>query len=91
MVEGQPTEAEKKLEDESQLYKFFKTAVKTKAGDLHLKVGQPPKLRLYGQLKNTTGEVMTAQILKQMVFEIPSPAQKEIFLKGIKSTTSGIL
>lgn len=81
MVEGQPIKAEEKLEDEPQLYKFFRAAVKTRASDLHLKMGQPPKLRLYGQLKNTTGEVMTAEMIEQMVFEILSPAQKELFLK----------
>jgi twitching motility protein PilT len=81
MVEDQPIKAEKKLEDEPRLYKFFRAAVKTQASDLHLKVGQPPKLRLYGQLKNTTGEIMTAEMIEQMVFEILSPAQKELFLK----------
>jgi twitching motility protein PilT len=81
VVEDQPIKAEGKLEDEPQLYKFFRAAVKTHASDLHLKVGQPPKLRLYGQLKNTTGEVMTAEMIEQMVFEILSPAQKELFLK----------
>jgi twitching motility protein PilT len=81
VVEGQPIKAEEKLEGEPQLYKFFRAAVKTRASDLHLKVGQPPKLRLFGQLKNTTGEVMTAEMIEQMVFEILSPAQKELFLK----------
>jgi twitching motility protein PilT len=81
MVEDQPIEAEKKLEDEPQLYRFFRAAVKTQASDLHLKVGQPPKLRLSGQLKNTTGEIMTAEMIEQMVFEILSPTQKGLFLK----------
>jgi twitching motility protein PilT len=81
VVEDQPIKAEGKLEDEPQLYKFFRAAVKTRASDLHLKVGQPPKLRLYGQLKNTTGEVMTAEMIEQMVFEILNPAQKALFLK----------
>jgi len=81
VVEDQPIKAEEKLEDEPQLYKFFRAAVKTRASDLHLKVGQPPKLRLYGQLKDTTGGIMTAEMIEQMVFEILSPAQKGLFLK----------
>ena len=81
MVEDQSIEAEKKHEDEPQLYRFFRAAVKTRASDLHLKVGQPPKLRLSGQLKNTTGEIMTAEMIEQMVFEILSPTQKGLFLK----------
>jgi len=66
---------------EPKLHKFFRAAMKTQANDLHLKVGQPPKLRLYGQLKNTTGEALTAEQMEEMVFEILSPAQKEFFLQ----------
>jgi len=66
---------------EPGLNRLFRVAVKTRASDLHLKVGQPPKLRLYGQLKNTTGEAMTAERIEQLVFEILSPAQKEFFLE----------
>jgi twitching motility protein PilT len=60
--------------------KFFRAAIKTKASDLHLKVGQPPKLRVFGELKKTTGEVMTAKRMEELVFEILTPAQKQFFL-----------
>ena len=50
------------------------------ASDLHLKVGQPAKLRHKGQLKSTTGEIMTQAKLEEMIFEILSPIQKEFFL-----------
>jgi len=66
---------------EPQLNKYFRAAIKTQANDLHLKVGQPPKLRLYGQLKNTTGEIMTAERIEELVFELLTPAQKEHFLQ----------
>jgi len=77
-----PTDTSKKQDIEPQLNKFFKAAIKTQANDLHLKVGQPPKLRLYGELKNTTGEVMTPERMEELVFEILTPAQKEFFLKN---------
>lgn len=64
---------------EPALYKYFNVAIKTQASDLHLKVGQPPKLRLCGQLKDTTGEVMTNDKIKQMVDEILTPAQRKQF------------
>jgi len=67
---------------EPELNKFFRAAIKTQASDLHLKVGQPPKLRLYSRLKNTTGEIMTGEIMERLVYEILSPAQKEFFLKN---------
>jgi len=68
-------------EHEPELNRFFRAAIKTQASDLHLKVGQPPKLRLYGQLRNSTGEVMTKERMEQLVFQILSPVQKEAFLK----------
>jgi len=81
MVTGQPVDAHPVGNHEPQLNKFFRVAVKTKASDLHLKAGQPPKLRIYGTLKSTTGEVMTAQRIEELVFEILGTEQKEFFLK----------
>jgi len=67
---------------EPELNKYFRAAIKTKASDLHLKVGQPPKLRVHGELKNTTGEALTPQTMEQMVFELISAEQKELFLQN---------
>jgi len=76
----QPLDAHQVADKEPQLNKYFKAAIKTMANDIHLKVGQPPKLRIFGELKNTTGEILTAQRMEELVFEIMSPAQKEQFL-----------
>jgi twitching motility protein PilT len=77
----QPIDDRTSLDHEATLNKFFRAAIKTRASDLHLKVGQPPKLRLFGRLKNTTGEVMTAKRMEELVFQIITPAQKEFFLE----------
>ena len=69
-------------EHKPELNKYFRAAIKTQASDLHLKVGQPPKLRLYGQLKNTTGEIITEKRMEELVFEILTPAHKETFLQN---------
>jgi len=82
MVTEQPISTHISPGHEPELNKFFRAAIKTQASDLHLKVGQPPKLRLYSKLKNTTGEIMTAETVERLVFEILSPAQKEFFLKN---------
>ncbi|MHC4119801.1 MAG: type IV pilus twitching motility protein PilT [Planctomycetota bacterium] len=66
---------------EPELNKLFRAAIKNRASDLHLKVGQPLKLRLFGKLKSTTGEIMTAERMEQLAFEILTPAQKETFLE----------
>ncbi len=81
MAGEQPITSNNNADNEPELNKFFRAAIKTQANDLHMKVGQPPKLRLYGRLKDTTGKVMTEERMEQFVFEILSPAQKEIFLK----------
>ncbi len=81
MAKKQPESCDSNPDNEPVLNKFFRAAIKTQASDLHLKVGQPPKLRIQGQLKDTTGEVMTRQRMEQLVFEILSPGQKETFLK----------
>jgi len=81
MVKKQPIDTHTASDHEPELNKFFGAAIKTLASDIHLKVGQPPKLRLSGRLKNTTGEVMTEEKIEQLVFEILSPEQKEFFLE----------
>ena len=48
---------------ELEIDKLFRALVKLEGSDLHLKVGQPPKLRLFGQLKDTTGELLMTIIL----------------------------
>jgi len=82
MAAEQPIDTHKNLDHEPQINKYFRAAIKTQANDLHIKVGQPPKLRLYGILKNTTGEKITAARMEELVFEILSPAQKDFFMKN---------
>ena len=77
----QPIDDRTSPDHEPELDKFFRAAIKTRASDLHLKVGQPPKLRIFGQLKNTTGEVMTEKRMEELVFKILSPVQKKFFLE----------
>ncbi len=75
-----PLDAHQVTDKEPQLNKYFRAAIKVMANDIHLKVGQPPRLRIFGELKNTTGEILTAERMQELVFEIMSPAQKEAFL-----------
>ncbi len=81
MGNEQPIDTRDPLEHEPKLNRFFRAAIKTRASDLHLKVGQTPKLRLFGELKKTTGDVLTPKKMEELVFELLSPAQKEFFLE----------
>ena len=80
MAKEKPIGTDANSGHEPQLHKFFRVAIKTQASDLHLKVGKPPKLRVQGLLKDTTGEVMTKERIEQMVFEILTPSQKETLI-----------
>jgi len=77
----QPIDTRTPLEHEPKLNRFFRAAIKTRASDLHLKVGQTPKLRLFGELKKTTGDVLTPKKMEELVFELLSPAQKDFFME----------
>lgn len=66
---------------EPEINRFFRAAIKTRASDLHLKAGQPAKLRIQDELKNTTGEAFSEERLEQLCFEILSDEQKEFFRK----------
>ncbi len=77
----QPAGTDTSQGQEPEINKFFRAAIKTRASDLHLKVGQPPKLRIQDDLKNTTGEALSEQRLEQLTFEILTDEQKQIFLK----------
>jgi len=83
MAEGKehPVDTRMPLDHEPKLNKFFRAAIKTRASDLHLKVGQTPKLRLFGELKNTTGDVITPEKMEELVFELLTPAQKKSFME----------
>jgi twitching motility protein PilT len=64
---------------EPEINKFFRAATKTRASDLHLKVGQPAKLRIQDELKNTTGEALSEKRIEQLCFEILTDIQKQTF------------
>lgn len=77
MTTGQVLDTQNDNEKEPQIDKFFRAAVKTKASDVHLKAGQPAKLRIQGSLKSTTGDPFAAEDLEKMIFAILSPDQRD--------------
>jgi twitching motility protein PilT len=78
----QPIDSHVHLKHEPEINKYFKAAIKAKASDLHLKVSQPPKLRIHENIKSTTGDVLTEEKLEKLVFEILSEKQKLFFLEN---------
>jgi twitching motility protein PilT len=60
---------------------LFETIVASKASDLHLQEGQPPKMRVHGDIKRIRDEVLTGPQMRQMLSEIASPARWAAFEK----------
>ncbi len=77
-----PIDTHVHMDHEPELNKFFKAVTKAKASDLHIKVGQAPKMRIGGSLRNTTGEVITEKRAEELVFELLNDTQKDFFLKN---------
>ena len=82
MAKVLPIDNRKRPDKPPVLDKFFRAAIKSGASDLHIKVGQPPKMRINGRLKNTSGEAVTSKTAEELVFEIMSEGQKEFFLEN---------
>ena len=79
MSTGQATDTQFESMQERRLNKYFKAAIKMQASDVHLKVGQTARLRLYGDLKSTKGEPFEKEALAEMIDELLTKEQREKF------------
>ncbi len=78
----QPIDSQVHFEMEPEINKYFKAVIKAQASDLHLKVGQTPKLRIGDDIKSTTGEVLTQEKIEKLIFEILSEKQRQFFTEN---------
>ena len=67
------------MQNEIAINKIFRAAAKNKASDLHIKVGQPPKLRIKGDLRSLSGEPITEEQAKELLIPMLKGKQKEQF------------
>ena len=58
---------------------LFKYMTENKASDLHLSAGSKPKIRKHGELEEIGTQVLTNEMLKELLFEILSEGQKTKF------------
>lgn len=58
---------------------LLEIVVENNASDLHLLVGLPPILRIYGELRSISGyEPLSPETVSDLVFQLLTPQQKEI-------------
>jgi twitching motility protein PilT len=60
---------------------LFDTIVANKASDLHLQEGQPPKMRVHGDIKQMRDVPLTRGEMEQMLSEVAGPVRWAAFLK----------
>ena len=72
-----PAEA-KNGKREPEANKLFRMVMKLQASDLHLKVGQPPMVRLRGDIRRTEAKPVTQEDMERMMLPLLSPRQRKI-------------
>jgi len=53
--------------------------IKQDASDLHLTIGQPPELRVYGDILLTNYDTLTSDTIKKLAYSVITPKQIKIF------------
>ncbi|MCX5708229.1 MAG: ATPase, T2SS/T4P/T4SS family, partial [Candidatus Omnitrophica bacterium] len=70
------------------LDRILAIAVKNKASDVHLVCGQPPTMRLYGELKPIPSPELTSEGIKAMIHGILSKQHREKFEEDLELDVS---
>ncbi len=70
-----------KLKDENAVDKYFRALVKLEGSDLHMKVGQPPIIRIHGTLKPMNREPVGAEEMIDLLLPMLDDRTRKIFQK----------
>src|SRR6516225_11623970 len=63
---------------EPEANKLFRMVMKLQASDLHLKVGQPPMVRLRGDIRRTEMRPLTQEDMERLLLPLLNPRQRKI-------------
>lgn len=63
---------------EPEVNKLFRMVMKLEASDLHLKVGQPPMMRMRGDIKRMEMPPMTQEMMERLLLPLLSERQRHI-------------
>jgi twitching motility protein PilT len=78
-MEAPPSAAQSSVpKPEPEVNKLFRMVMKHEASDLHLKVGQPPMMRLRGDIRRVESRPLTQEDMERMLYNILTPRQKRI-------------
>src|SRR6516164_3793030 len=63
---------------EPEVNKLFRMVMKHEASDLHLKVGQPPMMRLRGDIRRADARPLTQEDMERLLLPGLTPRQRRI-------------
>src|SRR5882724_8414082 len=63
---------------EPEVSKLFRLVMKMQASDIHLKVGQPPMMRLRGDIRRMDMRVLTQEDMERLLLPALQPQHKKI-------------
>src|SRR3954449_2892260 len=66
------------LKKEPEVNKLFRMVMKHEGSDLHLKVGQPPMMRLRGDIRRSDMRPLTQEDMERLLLSILSPRMRKI-------------
>jgi twitching motility protein PilT len=66
------------VKKEPEANKLFRMIMKLQASDLHLKVGQPPMMRLRGDIRRTEMRPLTQEDMERLMYPVMTPKQRKI-------------
>lgn len=65
----------------AKIDRFFQYMIEKNASDLHLSVGTKPLIRRHGELEEINFQVLTNEILRELLFELLTEDQKKRFIE----------
>jgi twitching motility protein PilT len=68
-----------KVKQELPVDKYFRALVKLEGSDLHMKVGQPPIIRIHGTLKPLNRDPITSEEMTRLLVPMLTPRTQKIF------------
>src|SRR3954454_16385125 len=77
-TEAESIPSDPKAPREPEVNKLFRMVMKHEASDLHLKVGQPPMMRLRGDIRRVDMRPLTQEDMERLLLSILTPRLRKI-------------
>src|SRR5436309_15172688 len=76
--DGEEGRAPAEVRREPEINKLFRMVMKHEGSDLHLKAGQPPMMRLKGDIRKADMRPLTAEDMERLLLPLLDPKKRKI-------------